>query len=192
MEEGWPEQHLGTDDQELLSYFRRRWELGVEGGCVLWGSRVVVPAKGKQCVMERLHEAHTGNAWIKALARGYLWWPGLDRAIEKCVQECSACQSSRKEQPVVPLHPWSWQDKPWSHAHVDYAGPMEGKMFLIVTDAHSKWVEIHGSTTSMSTATIEMLRRSFASLGLPEVLVSDNATMFTTAEFAEFLQCNGI
>ena len=33
---------------------------------------------------------------------------------------------------------------------------------------------------------------TFASLGLPEVLVSDNATAFTRAEFSEFLQRNGV
>ena len=69
---------------------------------------------------------------------------------------------------------------------------MEGKMFLIVMDAHSKWVEIHALITSMSTATIEMLQRLFASLGLPKVLILDNATTFTSAEFADFLQRNGI
>ena len=38
VEEGWPEQNPASDaDQELSSYFRRRWELGVEGRCVLWG-----------------------------------------------------------------------------------------------------------------------------------------------------------
>ena len=134
---------------------------------MLWGCRVVVPAKGRQRAMEMLHEAHPGAARMKALARGYLWWPGLDKAVEKCARECSVCQSSRKEQPVVPLHPYLWQDKPWSHVHVDYAAPMEGKMFLIVTDAHSKWVEIHASTTSKSTATIEMLWRSFCIIGPP-------------------------
>ena len=40
----------------------------------------------------------------------------------------------------------------------------------------------------MSSITIGLLRKTFSSLGLPEVLVSDNATAFTSAEFSEFLQ----
>ena len=191
--EGWPEQNPASDaDQELSSYFRRRWELGVEGGCMLWGCRVVVPVKGRQRAMEMLHEAHPGVARMKSLARSYLWWPGMDKQIERCVRECSTCQVSRKEPPVVPLQPWPWPDKPWTRIHIDYAGPMEGRMFLIVTDAHSKWVDIHATTSSTSNVTIEMLRKSFATLGLPEVVVSDNATAFTSSEFAEFLKRNGI
>ncbi len=30
----------------------------------------------------------------------------------------------------------------------DYAGPFMGKMFLIMSDAHSKWLEVHMTTTT--------------------------------------------
>ena len=39
---------------------------------------------------------------------------------------------------------------------------------------------------------IELLRRSFATLGLPEVLVSNNGTNLTSEEFAAFMHANGI
>ena len=129
---------------------------------------------------------------MKSLARGYMWWPGLDKDIEVCVKECHTCQSTRKSPPVVPLHPWSLPEKVWSRVHIDYAGPVEGKMFLLIVDARSKWLEVHATSTSTSAATIELLRKSFAALGLPEVIVSDNAATFTSEEFAEFLKKNGI
>ena len=129
---------------------------------------------------------------MKSLARGYIWWPGIDKDIETCVKECTACQSVSKQPPVVPLHPWGWPEKPWSRVHVDYAGPFEGKMFLLMIDAHLKWLEIHVTNTATSTSTIERLRRSFASLGIPEVLVLDNATVFMSEEFGDFLKRNGV
>ena len=55
-------------------------------------------------------------------------------------------------------------------------------------DAHSKGLKIHVTNTATSTSTIELLRRSFASLGIPEVLVSDDATVFTSEEFVDFLK----
>ena len=129
---------------------------------------------------------------MKSLARGYLWWPGMDKDIEECVKKCDVCQQTRKDPPAVPLHPWVWPDKPWTRVHIDYVGPLEENMFLLIADAHSKWIEIHATNSSTSSATIELLRKTFSSLGLPEVLVSDNATAFTSAEFSEFLQKNGI
>ena len=60
-------------------------------------------------------------------------------------------------------------------------------MFLLIADAHSKWLEVHPTNSPTSTATIELLWKTFACIGLPEVLVSDNVTIFTSNEFAEFL-----
>ena len=139
-----------------------------------------------------LHESHPGIARMKSLARSYMWWPGMDKDIEHQVKACSDCQSTRKDPPPVPLHPWTWPERPWSRVHIDYAGPMEGKMFLLMMDAHSKWMEVHVTNSATSTATIKLLRRTFATLGLPEVMVSDNGTAFTSSEFAEFMKRNGI
>ena len=94
--------------------------------------------------------------------------------------------------PSAPLHPWARPEKTWSRVHIDYASPLEGKMFLLITDAYSKWLEVHCTNTSTSAVTIELLRKSFSYLGLPEVIVSDNAGTFTSAEFAEFLEQNGV
>ena len=186
--EGWPDST--ETSEELQPYVRRKLELSVEGGCVLWGCRVVVPGKGRERALQMLHEAHPGAARMKLLARGYLWWPALDREIEDRVKSCLVCQTTRKDPPVTPLHPWSWPEKPWTRVHIDYVGPL--KMFLLIADAHSKWLETHITSTATSSATIELLRKSFSTLGLPEVLVSDNAMAFTSSEFSEFLKKNGI
>ena len=159
---------------------------------MLWGNRVVVPNRARKRALELLHDMHPGIVRMKSLARGYMWWPGMDKEIERCVKECTTCQTLRKMPPAVPLHPWARPSKPWSRVHVDYAGPLEGKMFLVIVDAYSKWMEVHATSSSTSATTIELLRKTFASLGLPEVLVSDNGTTFTSEEFAEFLKKNGI
>ena len=64
-----------------------------------------------------------------------------------------------------------------------------GKMFLLLTDAHIKCMEIHMTSSSTSETSI---RKSFATFGLPEVVVSDNATSFTSEEFEHFLKRNGV
>ena len=191
VQEGWPAQDR-RNQEDLQPYVRRRDELSTEGGCVLWGSRVVMPEKGRKRALELLHVAHPGIVRMKSLARGYMWWPSMNNDIELRVKQCTTCQSSRKMPPVAPLHQWVRSDKPWSRIHIDYAGPLDGKMFLLMIDSHSKWLEVHATTSSTAAVTIELMRKSFASLGLPEVVVSDNAATFTSEEFALFLKRNGI
>ena len=54
--------------------FHHCWsELSVEQGCVLRGSRGVIPAEGRKAVMDVLHEGHPGGTRMKALARSFVW-----------------------------------------------------------------------------------------------------------------------
>jgi hypothetical protein len=71
VQRGWP-QSEPEDDPEILPYFRRRYELSTEGGCVLWGCRVVVPTKGRKRTLELVHKAHPGIVRMKSLARCYV------------------------------------------------------------------------------------------------------------------------
>ena len=109
----------------------------------------------------------------------------MDTHLEEKVKSCATYQSHQKTPPR--LHPWEWPGRPWSRVHVDYAGPFMGKMFLLIIEDvladHSKWVNIH---------CVDKMRSTFASHGLPEIVVSDNGSSFVSSEFKSFLQKNGI
>ena len=81
---------------------------------------------------------------------------------------------------------------PWQRIHLDYAGPINDKMFLVVIDAHSKWMEVELVQSATAHATSEHLRIIFVRFGLPEVMVTNNGTSFTSSEFQEFAQRNSI
>ena len=68
-----------------------------------------------------------------------------------------------------------------SHGHVstDFAGPFLGRTFLIVVDAHSKWLEVT-PVASTSQQVVRVLGNVFSTHGLPDVIVSDNGTAFTS------------
>ena len=51
---GW----VDSDEPELQWCLSRAAELSFQDGCVLWGSRVVVPEKAREAVISLLHEAH--------------------------------------------------------------------------------------------------------------------------------------
>ena len=53
-------------------------------------------------------------------------------------------------------------------------------------------MEVKPVTAATSTVTIEHLRSIFATHGLPEMLVTDNGSVFTSEEFRTFTKQNGI
>ena len=185
---GWPQ----NCEQALIPYYRRKNELSIECGCLLWGSRVVIPPKLQHCVLGELHVSHPGIVRMKTLARKYIWWPNLDKELEELVQNCHVCQTNQRKPTSAPLHPWSWPTGAWQRIHIDFAGPFLGHMFFLVIDAYSKWLEILLMPTTTSNKTIETLKSLFARYSLPEQIISDNGPQFTSDEFEWFCKSNGI
>ena len=145
------------EGEEFQPFNRKGEELSVQDCCLLWGSRLVIPEAMRLRVLEELHAGHPGVSRMKAIARSTVWWPGIDGEIEAKVHGCSECQVNQKAPTAAPMHPWEWPARPWSRIHIDYAGPFRGKMFLIVVDAHSKWMKVELIPAATSAHTIQKL-----------------------------------
>ena len=116
---GWPK----TVDASLSPLAHKRDELTVEGGCILWGMRVVVPEKLREFLLRELHRDLPGTVRMKHIAQSYLWWPGLDNQIEALAKSFGDCQAVKGSPPVAPLHPWEWPLRVFQRLHLDFAGP---------------------------------------------------------------------
>ena len=186
---GWPCENLKDHFKPFKS---RKDELSIEQGCVIWGNRVVIPSYLQHRVLSDLHESHPGISRMKALARSYFWWPDMDKKIEEIVSNCLDCQKHQSMPPSAPVHHWENTKNPWVRVHIDYAGPFMGKMFLIIIDSYSKWMDVFPVNNATTSVTIECLRTCFSTHGLPQMCVSDNGTCFTSDKFKHFLDMNGI
>ena len=183
---------VDCENESLKPFLSRLSEFTSEGGCLLWGDRVVIPNSLRKKVLLELHEVHPGASRMKSLARSYVWWPNMDVEIEYLVKDCAVCQQNQRNPSKSPAHHWEYPTSPWERIHVDHAGPINGKNFLVVVDSHSKWIEADLVKSTDSKSAIAVLRRHFATHGLPRVLVSDNGTGFSSQEFTEFLKSNGV
>lgn len=129
---------------------------------------------------------------MKSLARLYVWWPGLDEEIEGIVRYVRSAKLVNHHPLSAPSYPWKWPTLPWSWVHLDYAGPIDGKMFRVMVDAHSKWIEVFCVQSVSSSNTIEKLCTVFSQIGIPETIVTDYGSCFASDEFQSSLRANGI
>ena len=166
----WPKFQAGST---LHAFHSRSADLSVYEGALFMGTRAVIPPALRSRVLKMLHEGHPGVTRMKMLVR-------------------SSCQLAAKMPVRNELSLWLTPDCAWERIHIDFAGPMEGMMFLIVVDAFSKWLEVVQMRTSTTTATIKELGRILAQQGHPKVLVLDNGTQFTAKEFQDYCRKNGI
>ena len=102
------------------------------------------------------------------------------------------CDSCNHNVPHAPLHPWEYPSKPWQRLHADFVGPFFRKMWLIVVDARTKWPEVFQLNEATSGTTITALMTTFSRFGLPEIIVTDNGSQFTSDQFKTFCDENGI
>ena len=58
-----------------------------------------------------------------------------------------------------------------------------GRMYLVIVDAHSKWLDVQIMQSITSDITIEKLWLAFATHGLSKQIVTDNGTSFTSDKF---------
>ena len=65
IQSGWP----GRVDPSLSSPVLKKEELTLLNGCILWGTRVLVPKSGRAAVLQELHCGHPGITKMRSLAR---------------------------------------------------------------------------------------------------------------------------
>nr|XP_049467006.1 uncharacterized protein K02A2.6-like [Anopheles coluzzii] len=187
---GWPKKEVKSP--EMKCFFARREGLSTIDNCIVFGERVIVPACLRSRVLKLMHNGHPGIERMKAIARSYVYWPLIDSDIAEMVKSYKACASAAKTQPHNAPIPWPKCSAPWQRVHMDFAGPIDGLYFLLVIDAYSKWPEIISTTRITAKATVEMLRGLCSRFGMPNTIVSDNGRQFTSWEFEDFCNSNGI
>ena len=184
----WPE-NVSSDFKPFKD---RAVELSIQEGCLMWGQRVVIPQELRKNVIAILHEGHVGIAKMKALSRCFVYWPNLDKDIEEVSKTSEKCLVNSNSPPEIRGHPWLTPSKPWERIHLDFAESFMGTNFLVIIDAHSKWIEVYEQPKLTTENTTENLLRCFATYGFPRQIHTDNGRAFTSELFENFMKTRGI
>jgi len=165
--------------------------LSIMKGCIMYNNRVFVPEQLRAKVMEQFHDGHPGINAMKQIVRSLIWYPGIDADVVRTVQNCKVCLAVRNKPSQKCYTEWPKADRSWGRLHVDHFF-FENKVFFVVIDSLTKYIECEVVSSTSSNDTIEALTVIFSRNGLPDTVVSDNATSFTSCEFREFLTRNCI
>jgi len=93
--------------------------------------------------------------------------------------------SYRNSPSKEPIIQHDFDHRPWSKIAVDIC-ELHGRHLLIVVDYFSNFIEVVNLTSMTSGCVVKELMIIFSRFGIPDVLISDNATQFSSTEFAEF------
>ncbi|XP_054274675.1 uncharacterized protein LOC128994282 [Macrosteles quadrilineatus] len=100
--------------------------------------------------------------------------------FQEIVSKAMALEASRLDSKLISLKhlPTSTSDLPDIN---------KNHHFLVIVDAKYKWAEVEVcSSAPTSSSTIEMLQNVFSRYGFPDIMVSDNAAIFTSDTFHQF------
>ena len=160
------------------------------------GARICVPEhlNIKQRILYEMHAApysgHLGAGNTERNIAQHYWWPNLQKEVISYVKTCPICQRNRK-----PTHKTygELQSLPvpkdiWTSLSMDFITglPMTSRgndSIMVVVDRMSKMVHLIATTTTVTAVQVAQLYqdRVFALHGLPDDIISDRDTKFTSA-----------
>ena len=187
---GWPT-HKCDVMLAARDLFDIKDELSEYDGILLRGTRIVIPYKLRQEVLDKIHDGHFGIEKCRERARSCVWWSGMSNDIKMMIQKCRHCVEKSSKQIKEPLIPTILPEYPFQRVAVDLC-EKGGKMYMVVVDYYSRYIEIFPLLHTSSSSVIKGLREIFARHGIPEELVSDNGPQFSSRVFGEFVNEWGI
>ena len=107
--------------------------------------------------------------------------------IEREVSRCAACNALTAHHTKEPMPLHDIPELQWSFTAADIF-EWRAKMHLVLVDSYSGWFELDYLPNMTSNTVIVMLKRHFATHGVPHTLMTDNGTQFTGRDFADFSQ----
>ena len=171
----------------IQPYWNYRDELSLIEGILFKGDRIIIPASLQGDMLRQIHQGHLGIEKCRLRARQILFWPNINRDIEKLISSCGACQRHRPSNTKEPLMSHEIPDRPWQTVGTDLFD-WDGSSFLLVVDYYSRYVEIERLRNIRSATVIKKTKAVFSRHGIPEKVISDNGPCYSSREYATFAE----
>lgn len=186
---GWPD-HKYNVSNEVKFYWSIKEELLVVDDVIFRDSLVLIPKNARNDMLRIIHEGHLGIDRCKRRARQVMFWPNMSRDIELYVKRCHTCQEHSNAPAKQPMIPIEIPELPWFKIGSDLF-EFKKQHYLILVDYYSNFVEVCKLGSLTSNAVIQSMKNIFSRHGIPNVLISDNGTQYSSREFKCFANAWG-
>lgn len=178
-EDGWTE--------TVINYKTCREELCWVNGILLRGQRLVIPISLRPRSLQLAHEGHQGVVAMKGRLRTKVWWPNIDKDVEKFVKDCKECILVSLPNNPEPLKYTIFPADAWQAIALDFKGPLpSGVYLLVIIDYYSKFTVVEYMTSITAEKLTQCLRKVFANFGPPMSIRADNGPQINCEEFKRF------
>ena len=181
---GWPE-HREQTPVHIREYWNYREELTLHNGVLFKNQKVIIPKAMRPEMISRIHSSHLGIESCLRKARDLVFWPSMNSEIKEAVIKCSVCAEYQAKNPKQPMQSHSIPDRPWSKVGTDLFS-LHSNDYIVLVDYYSDFIEVSQLDDTTTATVCDFLKEQFSRHGIPDTLVSDNGSQFTSREFTEF------
>ncbi|XP_064486070.1 uncharacterized protein LOC135398614 [Ornithodoros turicata] len=159
--------------------------------------QLVVPKKYRASVLELAHNGmmagHLGSGKTADRVLTEFYWPGLQADAKRFVASCDICQRTtpRGKTAKAPLQKTPVIDTPFKRVAIDIIGPLQppssrgNKFILTLMDYATRFPEAVALPSIETERVAEALVNIFSRVGVPEEVLSDRGTNFTSGLMKE-------
>ncbi|CAB3991427.1 transposon Tf2-1 poly [Paramuricea clavata] len=187
--QGWPDSIKKTQ-QAIKPYWNNRDDISIQEGVLLLGSRIIVPKSLRQKILQEIHSGHQGMEKCKLRAKSCVYWPGIYKEIENMVAPCCACKKFQNSQQKEPMISSEVPRRPWHTVSADLF-KVNNFWYIVIADYYSKFPFVKKLNNLTATTVVNVVRSIFSEQGIPETLICDNGTQFTSAQFQDLAKRYG-
>ena len=185
---GWPH-----TIKKVLTISHPYWtfceELTIEDGLILKGTRIVIPNKQRETILNQIYDGHLGLQKCKLCAMQLVYWPGINDQLKQLVLNCQLCfkySHSKKKLDTssslgqeIPLFPWTKLATDIFHFKWD--------SYLVLVDYTSHFPIVWKLKSMTAHHITDHIKQIFVEYGWPKTIVSDNGPCYTSETFRKLM-----
>uniref|UniRef100_A0A0K8TC94 RNA-directed DNA polymerase n=2 Tax=Lygus hesperus TaxID=30085 RepID=A0A0K8TC94_LYGHE len=152
--------------------------------------RILVPPEVMGTLITLTHEyyLHVGFDKCYQLLCERFTCPGLRRMVKLKLRHCLKCQLNKSSKTAESIEKFIQTSHPLSHVFIDFLGsfPSSGrnrKYILTCVDGFTKYVKLYATTFATTNQALLCVRKFIQQVGKPSRIITDNATIFTSASW---------